>query len=68
MNILKVLLKTTKKITRKINVVDKTPPVITLTNQDITIYQNEIFNEPGYEITDNYDKNVNIFIITCIII
>ena len=54
------VLKTTKKKIRTINVVDKTAPTITLTNQDITIYQNETFNEPGYEVTDNYDKNVKV--------
>lgn len=53
-------LKTTKKVTRTINVVDKTPPVITLNQQDITIYQNDTYQEPGYEVTDNYDKNVKV--------
>lgn len=55
-------LKTTKKTTRTINVVDKIPPVITLNNQDIILYQDETFSEPGYEVTDNYDKNVKITI------
>lgn len=53
-------LKTTKEITRIINVVDTTKPTITLVGNDITIYQNEEYIEPGYTINDNYDKNPKI--------
>ena len=51
-------LKTTKKITRTIKVVDKTKPVITLTGADIELYQNQDYQEPGYKAEDNYDKDV----------
>ena len=51
-------LKTTKKITRTVKVVDTTPPTITLTGGDIEIYLNEDYNEPGYNATDNYDKDI----------
>ena len=54
------VMKTTKKVTRTVTIIDKTPPVITLKNQDITIYQNENFTDPGYEVTDNYDKNIKV--------
>ena len=50
------------RIQKTINVVDKTPPVITLNNQDIILYQDETFTEPGYEVTDNYDKKVKVTI------
>lgn len=53
-------LKTTKKVTRIVNVVDKTPPVITLNGTDITIFQNQEYSEPGYTVTDNYDKKIEV--------
>ena len=49
-------LKTTKKIKRKVTVIDKTAPTITLNGGDITIYTNQTYNEPGYTAEDNYDK------------
>ena len=54
------LLKTTKSVTRTINVIDKTAPVITLNNNDISLYQNEEYKEPGYTATDNYDKDLKV--------
>lgn len=51
-------LKTTKKKTRTIKIVDTTKPVINLTGDEVTIYQNEQYQEPGYTVTDNYDKDL----------
>ena len=51
-------LKTTKIIKRKVNVVDTTKPEITLQGNEVTIYQNDTYNEPGYTATDNYDKDI----------
>lgn len=52
------LLKTTKKATRKVTIIDTTKPEITLTGSDITMYIGDTYEEPGYTITDNYDKNL----------
>lgn len=41
-----------------INVVDKTPPVITLEGNTVTILIGEKYEEPGYKVTDNYDKDL----------
>ena len=51
-------LKTTKIIKRKLKVVDTTKPEITLQGNEVTIYQNDTYNEPGYTATDNYDKDI----------
>ena len=51
-------LKTTKIIKRKIKVVDTTKPKIILQGNEVTIYQNDTYNEPGYTATDNYDKDI----------
>ena len=51
-------LKTTKIIKRKVKVVDTTKPKITLQGNEVTIYQNDTYNEPGYTATDNYDKDI----------
>ena len=51
-------LKTTKTVKRKVKVVDTTNPVITLQGDEVTIYQNDTYNEPGYTATDNYDKDL----------
>lgn len=51
-------LKTTKIIKRKVKVVDTTKPEITLQGNEVTIYQNDTYNEPGYTATDNYDKDI----------
>lgn len=51
-------LKTTKIIKRKIKVVDTTKPEIILQGNEVTIYQNNTYNEPGYTATDNYDKDI----------
>lgn len=46
-----------KSITRKINVVDTTPPKIILKESGMFCPNN--FVEPGYEVTDNYDDDLN---------
>ena len=51
-------LKTTKIIKRKVKVVDTIKPEITLQGNEVTIYQNDTYNEPGYTATDNYDKDI----------
>ena len=51
-------LKTTKKTTRKVKVVDTTSPEITLVGENIEIYQNEDYKEPGFSADDNYDKDI----------
>lgn len=51
-------LKTTKTVKRKIKVVDTTKPAITLQGNEVSIYQNDTYNEPGYTATDNYDKDL----------
>lgn len=48
----------TKKVTRTINVVDTTAPVLTLEKDTITLYINDEYTEPGYSATDNYDKDI----------
>lgn len=49
-----------KTITNKINVIDKTPPTITLKGDNpIYINKNETYIEPGYILNDNYDKNLD---------
>ena len=49
-----------KKVIRKINVVDKTPPTITLNgNNVIYFYLGEEFKDPGVVVTDNYDSDLN---------
>ena len=55
-------LKTTKTIKRKIKVVDTTKPEISLQGNEVTIYQNDTYNEPGYTANDNYDKDLTITI------
>lgn len=54
------LLNIKKSVIRNIHVVDNEKPVITL-NGDNIIYLNKDskYEEPGYEITDNYDKDIN---------
>lgn len=54
------LLKTEKEIKREIIIVDTTKPEIKLTKGNISIYQNETFKDPGYEVTDNYDENTKV--------
>lgn len=54
------LLKTEKEIKREIIIVDTTNPELKLTNGNISIYQNETYKEPGYKVTDNYDKEVKV--------
>lgn len=54
------LLNFKKSVIRNVHVVDNEKPVITL-NGDNIIYLNKDskYEEPGYEITDNYDKDIN---------
>lgn len=54
------LLNLKKSVIRNIHVVDNEKPVITL-NGDNIIYLNKDskYEEHGYEITDNYDKDIN---------
>lgn len=54
------LLNFKKSVIRNIHVVDNEKPVIKL-NGDNIIYLNKDskYEEPGYEITDNYDKDIN---------
>lgn len=42
-----------------INVVDRTPPVITLTGNDVVLLIGESYKEPGYSANDNYDGNLD---------
>lgn len=50
---------TTKEVTRMIIIVDTTCPIITLKgNKEIKLYQNSKYKEPGYQVTDNYDKDL----------
>ena len=54
------LLNFKKSVIRNVHVVDNEKPVITL-NGDNIIYLNKDskYEEPGYEITDNYDTDIN---------
>ena len=48
-----------KYLFRQINIVDKTKPIITLNGKnEITIYINDKYNEPGASATDNYDGDI----------
>lgn len=47
-----------KSTTRTLKVVDNIKPVITLIGENITIYENEVYQEPGYQAVDNVDKNL----------
>lgn len=53
------MLKTKKKATRKITIIDTTKPTIVLNGSDITMYVGDTYQEPGYSITDNYDQDLN---------
>jgi hypothetical protein len=49
--------------TRTVNVVDKTPPEITiLGNNPVEIYKGGNYNDPGAIATDNNDSNLNIIV------
>ena len=43
---------------KEIEVVDKTKPEIILKGKNITILLNEKYDDPGYEVKDNYDKDL----------
>ena len=54
-------LKHNHKLERTINVIDDAAPVITLKGADsINILLKEEFNDPGYEVSDNYDSSENL--------
>lgn len=54
-------LKKKKDVT--IHVVDKEFPNITLKGEEkVEIYMNDKYEEPGYDVTDNYDKEVKVVI------
>ena len=50
--------KKTYEIVKEITVVDTTKPVITLKGKNQTLLLNEKYEDPGYEVTDNYDKDL----------
>ncbi len=46
-----------------VHVVDKESPVITLKGEEkVEIYLNDDFEDPGYEVSDNYDDNIDVII------
>lgn len=48
-----------KKIIVKYNVVDKEPPILEIDSEDsISIYVNDEYNEPTVKATDNYDGDI----------
>lgn len=47
-----------KKKMRKVSIVDTVKPVITLVDEEISIYQNSTFEDPGVKATDNYDGDI----------
>lgn len=48
------------KVSKNIEVKDISEPVITLNKgEEITVVKNSKYKEPGYEVTDNYDKDLN---------
>jgi len=49
---------TSNKLQRTISVVDTTKPLITLNgDEEVTIYQSDMFVDPGASYTDNYDES-----------
>lgn len=49
----------TKTVIRKVNVVDNIKPEITLKGKtELILCPNEEYQEEGYEVSDNYDKNL----------
>lgn len=48
------------EVIRTVNIVDVTPPVITLNGGDMNIYQGTVYTEPGAVAADNIDTDVNI--------
>jgi len=44
-----------------VDVIDDTPPVISLKGEaKVEVYLNDEYIEPGYEVTDNYNENINV--------
>ena len=41
-----------------VSVIDNTAPEVILKDKDIEVFLNEEYDEPGYEASDNYDKEV----------
>ncbi len=51
--------KKSSSIKRIVNVVDTTPPTISLQGENnISLYVNDSYQEPGYTATDNYDGDI----------
>ena len=50
------------EVTRTVNVVDTTAPVITLTGATVTLEVGATYNEQGATATDNYDSSVTVTI------
>ena len=50
--------KISKEVVRKIKIIDKISPVITLEGDEINIIVGNEFNDPGYKATDNYDGDI----------
>ena len=49
----------TKKVKRKVTIVDKENPTITLIgDSEIVLFKGDTYNEQGAEATDNYDKDL----------
>ena len=48
-----------RKKKRVINIVDTKKPVITLVEDEIDIYQNSTYEEPGVKALDNYDGDIS---------
>ena len=54
-----------KTQTRQVHIIDSTQPVITLNGeQEVTIYQNSTYQDPGATALDNYDGDITANIIT----
>lgn len=48
------------EIKRKVNVVDTISPNITLKGkEEVSLYLNQKYEEPGYEVSDNYDESLD---------
>lgn len=48
----------TTQITRKVAYYDPVPPVLTLTDGDVTVYAGDTYQEPGYQALDNCDGDI----------
>ena len=46
------------QVSRKVAYYDPVPPVLTLTNGDVTVYAGDAYQEPGYQALDNCDGDI----------